>query len=355
MRRSLALLALLVPAAVAALPPRSGAMPPSQTPREEPAPRTGEPQGEDGPAPTRPTRAIPAADEVDPYAHLVPGELPADTSAELREQWRRVVTSMRTEGVPPVSAFKLVFDLRWKPSEQQSNDLTEAAFTYLVPGFVRATLQSSRSLVRGPEGDFLIDGDEVVRLEGRELAEDKRQLDDIVNIARNFLSITDPSALRIARLEACGAPTSLPPKWRKDGEGLGWLRLESPDFHTQTRAADLDPRRGAGAAQTPSMYRVRAGYAPDTGRLALVEISRLHRFGEGSDPPVLFKIEEYFERDGFHLPRHVALYELDEAAQEPDGFVFRSEPTSDLWLYADQVKLRAELTPADFLPPAKPR
>ena len=75
----------------------------------------------------------------------------------------------------PVTAFDLHFHLRVRPDEIQSNDLT-AHYRFLSPGFVRATLESGREHLRGPKGDYLIDGEESLKLVGREAAEDKKQI-----------------------------------------------------------------------------------------------------------------------------------------------------------------------------------
>ena len=139
----------------------------------------------------------------------------------------------------PITAFDLVFHLRVRPDDIQTNDLA-ARYRFLSPDFVRATLESGREHLRGPAGDYLIDGDEVLKLVGREAAEDKKQIDEAVGVAKNFLALSDPARLKPRAVQNALAPTHLLPTDLEERAGaLRWISINTDGFHLLTSSAKL--------------------------------------------------------------------------------------------------------------------
>ena len=54
-----------------------------------------------------------------------------------------------------------------------------------------------------------------MRLRGKELANDIRELNETVRIAKSFVGLSDPSNLRIAKLRLGSTPTNLPEALRE--------------------------------------------------------------------------------------------------------------------------------------------
>ena len=123
----------------------------------------------------------------------------------------------------------------------QTNETEDVEYRYLAPDCVRFRLPSRREVGRSglAQRDYwLLDGDELVELVGREYEEDRRQIQEMHAVARNFVALSDPGRLRITRLETLADPPPdvaprLEPKERK----LEWLRVASPDFALLRRDA----------------------------------------------------------------------------------------------------------------------
>lgn len=274
---------------------------------------------------------------------LVPGALPAGTPAAAREQWERVCrASFMSAGVKtPVTAFELRLDVRFKAKVQSSNDF-KATYSFLAPGFVRATLQSGREILRGPEGDFLLDKKrgEPVKLDAtRENAEDRRLLDEILSISRNFVALTDPRSLRIAGLmPLAAAPAALPEKFKARANELAWIDVQSPDFRL-SRA-----RKGKAVSGTP-ICRVQLGIDPKADLVELALVNDGTSKAALAASTLLIEMKEFETRDDFKVPRSILVYEIDETQRT---LTFRSEPTSDMVVMS--ANLRAALKAEDFLP-----
>lgn len=273
---------------------------------------------------------------------LVPGELPAGTSESARSLWRSVVaTALAPE---PVRAFDLSFFLLQRSEGPQTNNV-KARIQFLAPGFVRAMLQKSgREHLRGPEGDWLIDGEERVRLVGREGAEDVRQIDDVVGIARNFVALTNPAALRIARLEIVSAPPAeLPARFGELAPRLSWIAVQSPDFRLPGSSA-------AGAPVSSASLEALLGVDPASHRIQLALIRELGAQRPGEEERILLQLLDPQLHGGFLVPRRILLFQLAREARPPR---LREEPSSELTLMRNGIDLRADLVPEDFLPGAR--
>lgn len=288
------------------------------------------------PPPLEPPREAPAADRAAERASsLQPGVLPADASPQAVALWRALVRATRApEQAPePVRAFDLTFDVRVR-RDTQRNDGKDLRFRYLAPGFVRATLESGREHVRGPAGDFLIDGATAKALAPtRENQEDRRQIDEELAIARNFVALSDPAHLRIASLALLDAPPAgLPPALAERAGALDWLAVASPDF----RLFQSDDELAA-----PALYLARLGLEKQTGKLVLAQLGRdLRRPDERA---LLVALEGTRPLDGWLLPRLVFV-----RAWDVERRAFEERPSLELAL--KHGSLRAPLAPDDFRP-----
>ena len=211
---------------------------------------------------TPPPLPIPSAGEAQTeLTKLVPGVLPEGTDPEAIALWKQLTEATLVQGMErrKVTSFRLTFDLRLRPNEGESHDANNTTYSFLAPqGFVRYTLESGRENMRGPTGDFTVTADgEDIKLEGREFNEDRRQLDEAVRIARNFVALTDPGSLRIQKLAAgLTAPEGLPASLLKRASELSWIEVVSPDFHLQRDAGKTSQTR------TP-LFRVLLGLDTD--------------------------------------------------------------------------------------------
>ena len=113
----------------------------------------------------------------------------------------------------PVNAFDLTFDGRARMKDKQSNDFNNTRYRFLAPNWVRTSMESGVERMRGPEGDWLVDRkkQDKIRLVGRDFTEDRRELADFQNIARNFVNLTDPARLELQSLRVLPAsPATVP-------------------------------------------------------------------------------------------------------------------------------------------------
>ena len=269
---------------------------------------------------------------------ILPGQIPKGTADGAREAWNTLLGGFSRK---PISAFQLGFYLRQRqPDNPQTNDVN-LDFSYLEPGYVRAELESGRTHLRGPQGDYLIDGEEVIRLRGREGAEDKKQIDDMASIARNFVALTAPRSLRLASLELLAEPPpELPTGFTARAKELSWLAIKSPDFFVQP---------GVKTKDTPRLpiYLARLGFDPETKEILFATIHEDRRGALVLETAVLVQLEQHADRNGFLVPHRVGVHGVDIGVQP---WRFRAIPTSRLDLRRKFGRLNARLSPADFLP-----
>jgi len=269
-----------------------------------------------------------------------PGELPPGASPAARERWESLAAELTKE--EPVRSFLLEFYLRQQPRDRpQSNDL-RLTFSFLAPSFVRAKLESGRTHLRGPQGDYLLEkNQEAIRLVGREGAEDRKQLDQMAAIASNFVGLTDPRTLRLATLETLDSPPAgIHPKHKSALAPLVWLRATSPDFY-------LGPQ-GPATDGAPPLYRADLGIDPETKEVRFALINELFEGKPLRSGAMLVNMKAHVKRDALLVPHEVDIYEVDPESMPPR---FYASPTSQLWLKKDRGRLRARLQPEDFLPP----
>lgn len=309
-----------------------------------PATLQDKPKGAEPPPLPAPPGASTDAPVLDSEGHpVLPGVIPKSTSQTARELWERVLQASFAHGERrPVTAFDLALDVRYKASIEKTNDFPNMRYLFLAPGYVRVFTGNQREEVRGPEGDWLIDRkrNETVRLTGRENAEDRRQLDETLSIARNFIALTDPGSLRILSLSVLErAPEMLPQSKAKRASELAWLELRTPDF----RLANAKPRSAEGSP----IVRVDLGIDRKDAWVEFVLVVRDVAGFDLDESSVLIQLENPLLIDGLRVPQQILVFGVD-ATRRP--IMFQAEPGSDLYLKAKSSRLRAELSPGDFLP-----
>jgi hypothetical protein len=293
----------LAMALLAALPARA------QTP-QPPAPQAG-----------ADTPALPA-----------PGALPASASEQARALWTQLVAATAGEASEPIRAFDLSFDARVYSGEKQSND-GAARYLFLAPGFVRMVLESGRERMRGPDGDFLVDKSGVYPLRGRDFAEDVRELEETVAVARLFVGLTDPSTLRLASLDVLpAAPGRLPEGLAQRAAQLDWIVVTSPDFRGRTDDSRV------------TLDRVEIGLERGTHLPLLALVTDPREPGSA----VLARLEQYQPLDGYRVPWKVTTWRVTPGPAGAAPRPFEDKPAVKLWL--KQGRLRPSLQADDFKP-----
>lgn len=322
---------LLVPGLFLALAPLAAAQVPGTPP---PAP------GSDGTA-------------AEAAVKLVPGVLPEGTSAEARAAWERFTGAMsagrHVEG--GVRSFDIAFDVTRRDGAQ-SNDF-DMRVRYLAPSWCSMQM-GKRVLAQGPEGAWLSDpkAKETIALVGREYEQDREHLQETLTVARNFVSLLDPTSLRIAALRRLPEPPAgVPAELGVERLGtvtraaaLEWIELDTPDFRVLPRSSE--PR------VAPLGYRVALGLDPKTGR---PHLARVHEIGDALRERrtallVALPARAYADvREGYAIPYTLHVYEPDRER------AFAPAPLPDL-----ELTIRGprgfDLNPRDvtretFLPP----
>jgi len=320
------------------------------------------PGGQDPPRPPAVPPAEPALVASDGLL-ASPGRVPEDATPEALARWGRALAAIGAGQAgerPPIRAFELELDVIHRRSG--GSNQTQAGFRYLEDSrgpYLRAFLERRNlALLRGPAGDFLVDGDDVQPLAGREAEQDRRALEDYLGICRNFLALTRPDQLRLVRLEARAiAPAGDPDaeaevRFEEDGarpvrlaraedarlaRTLEWLYVESPDF-----------RLAAGSGRAPrEVARALLGLDPASGEV------RLALLAEGGAGPLVgarslcVEVRSYRELEGaWHVPRSLLVRPVDPSAAPPG---FAGPESTELWLKRESV-INPPLTPRDFLP-----
>ena len=243
---------------------------------------------------------------------------------DAKAAWKALAKATFAE--EPVTAFDLAFHLRVRPDDIQTNDLA-ARYRFLSPGYVRATLESGREHLRGPAGDYLIDGEEVLKLVGREATEDKKQLDEAVGVAKNFLALTDLARLKPQEVSGALAPMHLLPEELKErASTLRWISIRTDGFHLLSSSAKLP--EGARRVQ-----RAVLGLHTKDPVLELAVIIEDTLGADGlplSKPSqVLLDLRQSAALDEFQVPRHLRVHGLELVNNVPR---FRAKPSYELWL-----------------------
>lgn len=319
---------------------------------QEPKPK---PLPPDLPAPSKPTPGTNDAPPASGASALVPGALPADTTPEARAAWKQLLDASVVAGVDakPIKAFSARVDVVVTGEAVNSG---KGEYAYLSPGFVRLRLDRSKvEHLRGPNGDFVVDAKGAHPLDraNKDDAQDLKQLDDFVAMAKNFLAFANPSALRLARVATLATPPAGPGTIGEElaarAKTLRWLEVQSPDFRLPNAAP-------SGKGDVAS-YRMRVGLDPAT---SLPSIALLDEARSGASSPalasttLLLALDNWAAVDGRQLPKKLRVYEIDPAtlgagSKDPLAYRFRLDPSSDVMLV--QPRIDPPLKPESFLAP----
>lgn len=305
------------------------------------------------PMPPPPDAAKPAAVVLDADGEPVaPGRLPKSTSPEARAAWEKLAAAVAVAGAEraPVAGFDLGLDLILRIEGKQSNQFDKARYAYVAPNWLLADTGRGRRQVRGPKGDWLYDTTQpteraLVRLDvGRENAEDRRQLDEALDVARLFVLLVDARNVRVIRFAAAANPEAfLPAKLGESARKLAWYELATPDVRPGVK-------NEAGA-------RILLGVAADTGLPALVLADDAAAPRRVNPTTSCVELADWKPFDGWLLPKKIRVHlpRIGDAtgaggatSRVADGW--RAEPAMDLVVRTGSLK--PTLVAADFEPPA---
>ncbi len=263
-----------------------------------------------------------------------PTPLVADVEPEALALWQRTCRSTflrDPDTAKPVTALDLSLDVRTR-GKAGSNDL-HPRLLWLAPSFLRFEISRGRESARGPDGYWLRDGEEVVRLEGREGGEDRRQIEELLVIVHNVVALTQPATLEIHGLRKLARAPAAIRRTRALASGdfeerLEWIQLDTPGLQLSTSPVGT--------------RRVELGIERATGLpiLALVSDSA------AGAPPVLIHLDGHRPLDDLRVPASILVYAFERRF---DDWVLDGNASHEL--YVRGGTLRADLGPADFRQP----
>ncbi len=255
-------------------------------------------------------------------------------SAEARALWERVCAASGDASREPLRAFQFRAEVQMRSGVQRNE--AKIDLRYLAPDCIRFLLPSGNETGRSgpaPEQYWMQTSESVVVLAGREYKEDRKAVDDMLALARNYVALSNPARLNLLGLELPSAgPADLGTELSKRFKKLRWLVLESSDFALL---------RGELAREAPVVYRVELGLRED----ALPAVAIVRERGKPATDPLLVEFSEYREEDAFKLPFQLRVHAL-ERAQVPPAFAEKAAQE----VYVTSAVLRPALTVADFQP-----
>lgn len=267
------------------------------------------------------------------------GRIPEGTSPEAIATWDKLVTATRAD-LAPIHSFDLRFEVITK-AEGSTNRLP-VGITYLENDharspFIRLFLKRPDLLsIHGPTGNWMMDGDTIQAMSGREFKDDLQNLAEYRTLSRNLLGLIQPGRLRIVsarRLTAhaepdtqvhperclvfdgaapadtgndrgsAARPVRLPTaKMAAAAKQLEWIELRSPDLRVHH----------SGPMNEGEVYRARLGLDPASGE---VKLALLHaetaRGGVDIARSLLVEVSSYREISGYRLPKVFTVKEPD--------------------------------------------
>jgi hypothetical protein len=253
---------------------------------------------------------------------------------DARALWERACKASGSAGRAPLEAFRLEAEVRTR-SGVQSNDAT-IDLAHLAPDCIRFMLPSKNTtgcFGPAPEQYWLQSPDGVVVLAGREYKEDRKSVDDMLALVRNYVALSDPSRLRIEALARMEPPTDLPPELARRARKLAWIVFDSPDFALVKSEV---------ARSTPGLFRIELGLRGEDGLPALAVIREK---APGGADPLLVEFSAYRPEEEFVLPMQIRVHVLDRA-ELPARFTEKAAQE----VYVKTLALRPKLTRADFEP-----
>lgn len=309
---------------------------------------------------------------------VAPGRVPEGTDEQARVLWSTMVGATHASAQAPIRSFTLNFDVASHRAD--ATNQFKAGISYLEDDhprspFVRMHLER-RDLVSmyGPTGSFLVDGEEVQRLTGRQAKNDLDQLNEYRNLAQNLIALTDPQRLRVVEMRALEViPTTDDGPWaerRISFKGAVPLDLPDrkksvrPDRQTEAqyadvlrayawievRSPDLRVHQAAGVQAKDAVYR--AKFATEDGQVRLVVL--MAETPDGVPLPhsaVLIEVQSYVAVGKHRLPRRFTITEIDP---DTTPLTFHKGEQSKLALLVEESAVNdPALAAADFEPPKK--
>jgi hypothetical protein len=210
----------------------------------------------------------------------------------------------------------------------------------MAPDCIRFVLPSKNETGRSgpaPEQYWMQSKEQVVALAGREYKEDRKAVDDMLALAKNYVALSNPARLNLQALELLpAAPADLGPELAGRLKKLQWLAIESPDFALL---------RGELAREAPTVYRVELGLREDM----LPAVAIVRERGKPGTDPLLVEFSQYQQQDDFKLPFQLRVHALDRSHAPA---TFAKDAAQEVYVTA--AALRPKLTVADF-EPRKPK
>jgi hypothetical protein len=268
-----------------------------------------------------------------PSASLQEQDALAQAAPEARAVWQRLLAATAGASAQPISAFRLAADVLTR-SGAQTNEL-DIDYRYLAPDCIRFVLPSRLETGcsgNGREDYWLKDKEEVVVLAGRDYVQDRRRVDEMLALARNYVALSDPKRLSLRELRLLDRPPSdLPRSLAAAGKRLTWIAVTSPDF-ALVRRDGAPPPEG-------TVYTVDLGLSAD----ALPHLAVIREGARGGQA-LLVELGKYEEKSGFRIPLQLRVY-MPRAASPA---AFGDAPSQEI--YVTQADLRAALKREDFRP-----
>lgn len=265
----------------------------------------------------------------------------ASAAADAEEAWQSFLEAARGgKDTAPITAFRLSADVLIRDGVQ-TNEL-KIDYRYLEPACIRFRLPDQKEVGRfgAKQREYwLRDREEVVVLAGRDYVQDRKQIDEMYSVAKNFVTLSDPSRATVSSLELLETlPSSLSASALKESkkEKLRWLRVQSPDFA-------LLRTDGTPAAEGTT-YAVDLALQPD-GHARFVIIREKAAPGTPVAEPMFIDMENFKDQNGFRIPFKFLVHRLDGRARP---LVFAEKPAQEI--YVAGADLRAKLKVEDFKP-----
>jgi hypothetical protein len=239
----------------------------------------------------------------DPFAKLVPGQLPEGTSAEAGALFAALSHSTLAPGTErmPLQAFDLAFEIITRGPGTERNQ-AEVRVRFQEPRFVRFAIGKDKEMGFGPHGFWQRFEDGAKFLNSRDYVSDRKRITEVRSVAKNFLVLADPSRLRLVSLKLRAAvPAHVPPGLEKRVHELSWLELESPDFDLALGATDGD----ALAPRAPRLFRATLGLDATTGRVLEALVQELDKECPLENTSTWVSLSEPFDIDTRVLPGKV--------------------------------------------------
>jgi len=266
---------------------------------------------------------------------------PSSQTSATQQLWDRVCTAtlLRSkQKTKPITAL----DLRLGVLTRGANGSNEIRprVRWMAPNFIRIQLSSGVEQARGAEGDWLAEGEEVVRLVGREYSEDRRLTDEYLTLIQNFVALTHPTSMKVENMEIV---TKLPFEFPKrheldrarDRKKITWLRFESADL----QLAGVEARGGAPLPKQRVYVAVNTTH--DLPIMAYVES------GDGQAAPLLLSLSKTSLLGDLRVPHEIHVYPvLPGGPSSQNRTLIGAAPSQQLNIHSGTI--RARLSAKDF-------